>query len=367
MTSPGAIDETLSSEILGLFPDLAGSGGIAASGHIAWQGIVARAETFHKPRLLCFGSVSEDLKKDDRAEVVERLSKAGAIATALRRRSFVRRVLVWHLGLLKLLPLLRLPKRTEVFLFLHGIEAWRVPTSLTARYLRRVRLILTNSDYTWERFVTVNPGFGDIAHRTVHLGLGESLSVTPKGPDETPIAVIIGRVFRAENYKGHREMIAAWPLVIERIPRAELWVLGDGDLRSDLQKSARALGLEAHVRFVGWRPEQEKQDILTKARCLAMPSRAEGFGLVYLEAMRIGRPCLVSTVDAGREVVNPPDAGLAVDPADPHAMSDAICRLLTVGPEWRRWSERARTAYEERFTARSFQDRLVAALLSAGR
>jgi phosphatidylinositol alpha-1,6-mannosyltransferase len=179
--------------------------------------------------------------------------------------------------------------------------------------------------------------------------------------------VIIGRLFRTENYKGHREMIAAWPLVLERIPRAELWILGDGDLRRDLEELARALRLEARVRFRGWLPEDEKQDVLLRARCLAVPSRGEGFGLVYLEAMRVARPCLVSTVDAGREVVDPPNAGLAADPADPRSLSDAVCRLLTLGPEWFRWSERARAVYEERFTARLFQERLVAALLGAGR
>ena len=55
--------------------------------------------------------------------------------------------------------------------------------------------------------------------------------------------------------------------------------------------------------------EDVKQDLLMRCRCLALPSRGEGFGLVYLEAMRMGRPCLVSTVDAAREVVNPPEAG----------------------------------------------------------
>ena len=97
-----------------------------------------------------------------------------------------------------------------------------------------------------------------------------------------------------------------------------------------------------------------------------MPSRADGFGLVYLEAMRLGRPCLVSTLDAGREVVNPPEAGLAADPDNPHDLAEAICRLLTPGPDWGIWSRQARVRYESRFTARHFQERLIAALESLG-
>ena len=93
-----------------------------------------------------------------------------------------------------------------------------------------------------------------------------------------------------------------------------------------------------------------------------MPSRGEGFGLVYLEAMRVGRPCLVSTLDAGREVVNPPEAGLAVDPDNREELADAICRLLGDGPEWQQWSKQARQRYEQNFTAKHFQDRLMTAL-----
>jgi len=94
-----------------------------------------------------------------------------------------------------------------------------------------------------------------------------------------------------------------------------------------------------------------------------MPSRGEGFGLVYLEAMRLGRPCLVSTSDAGRETINPPEAGLAVNPDKPQAVARAICRLLTPGDEWQRWSEQARARYESHFTAQQFQNRLREALL----
>jgi glycosyltransferase involved in cell wall biosynthesis len=93
-----------------------------------------------------------------------------------------------------------------------------------------------------------------------------------------------------------------------------------------------------------------------------MPSRGEGFGLVYLEAMRLGRPCLVSTHDAGQEVVRPPEAGLAADVDNPRELANALCRLLEDGPEWQAWSEQARKRYLSAFTARHFQARLLQAL-----
>jgi phosphatidylinositol alpha-1,6-mannosyltransferase len=173
---------------------------------------------------------------------------------------------------------------------------------------------------------------------------------------------MLGRLVRGEDYKGHREMIAAWPLVLKHIPGAELWVAGSGDLCADLERMAQEHGLQQHVRFWGQVSEQQKHELLARCRCFVMPSRGEGFGLVYLEAMRLGRPCLVSTVDAGREVVAPPQAGLAADPQDLDQLADAVRRLMTPGPEWERWSSAARKRYESQFTAPHFQERLVAAL-----
>jgi hypothetical protein len=61
-------------------------------------------------------------------------------------------------------------------------------------------------------------------------------------------------------------------------------------------------------------------------------------------------------------VVNPPEAGLAINPDDQPALIAALQRLLTPGIEWKRWSMQARQRYERQFTARHFQKRLVEAL-----
>jgi phosphatidylinositol alpha-1,6-mannosyltransferase len=199
-------------------------------------------------------------------------------------------------------------------------------------------------------------------HKTVHLGIGAAVHEPITPPADPPVALMISRLLRSEDYKGHREVVSAWPLVLERMPTAELWIAGDGDLRKDLEKGVRSHGLADRVRFFGQVSEAEKQNLLARCRCLAMPSRAEGFGLVYLEAMRMGRPCLVSTLDAGREVVAPPLAGLAADPDDSGALAETLCRLLSPGREWDQWSTMARHRYEEQFTASHFQDRLLKAL-----
>jgi phosphatidylinositol alpha-1,6-mannosyltransferase len=160
-------------------------------------------------------------------------------------------------------------------------------------------------------------------------------------------------------------MIEIWPRVLAMLPDAELWIAGDGDLRPELEQLARARGIEKRVRFWGQVSEEQKAHLIAQSRCLAMPSRCEGFGLVYLEAMRLGRPCLVGNGDAGREVVNPPHAGLAANPEDQQQLTEAVGRLLRAGDEWQCWSLAARSRYEGRFTAQHFRQRMNAALFAA--
>ena len=70
-------------------------------------------------------------------------------------------------------------------------------------------------------------------------------------------------------------------------------------------------------------------------------------------------------MDAGREVVNPPEGGLASNPGAQKELAAGLVRLLSEGPEWQQWSTQARRRYEENYTARHFQDRLLTALFPA--
>lgn len=350
--------------LLGLFPVFTDVGGIQQSGRMAWEGIVRHCGGHTRLSLILYGRgpLSQNVNFDHHnVEVFRCPSRIQAAVTALKHRWDAQTVLIGHINFLKFVPLLRLWKSRWVT-FLYGIESWRPHSKWMRSLLKRVDLFLTISDYTWQRFLDYHPELSDRPHRTVHLGWGEPVTGAIPPPVDPPVAIMISRLERQEDYKGHREVIAAWPRVSQYIPNARLWIVGSGSLLPDLQRQVRTLGLENSIQFWGTVPEAQKERLLMQARCLLMPSRGEGFGLVYLEAMRLGRPCLVSTLDAGREVVNPPEAGLAVDPGDTEALAEAIYRLLTPGPEWDRWSVQARRRYESRFTARHFQERLVSAL-----
>ena len=283
---------------------------------------------------------------------------AAAFRSALARGGS-QKILIWHLSMLRLLPLVRTGS-SKTFLFLHGIEAWRKVSVIEEFLLRRVDVFLTNSAFTWDKFIEANPSYSAAEHITVPLGTGSPETYT--SPDEHPSAIVIGRMERNEGYKGHRELIEAWPLVLRQMPDAELWILGTGSLVEDLLQTTNALGLHNRVKFLGRVSDECRSEFIKRARCLLLPSRGEGFGLVYLEAMKCGRPCMVSTEDAGREVVCPPEAGLAVNSSDIRQISQAATRLLSLDDSWRCWSKRAKELYDSRFTAEHFQQRLLDAI-----
>lgn len=344
--------------IVGVFPAVVPGriGGIEESARVAWDALSSRAGGSH---LFAYGS-----RKDEApgwgGSSTHAPSKLRAVLEARRLKVRPDLMLVWHLHLLRLLPFF--PSRpAKLVVFLHGVEAWVPHGGLVGRMLRRVDRFLSNTDFTWSRFAAVHPEVASMPHETVELGIGSPISTTPP-PREPPTALMLSRLIATEDYKGHREVISAWPKVLDAVPEARLWIAGEGDLRTGLESLSRDLGLADHVRFWGRVAEPDKARLLQEARCFALPSRGEGFGLVYLESMRVGRPCLVSDSDAAREVVDPPHAGLAVDPSDSDELASGLVRLLTPGNEWSSLSRAAKERYEERYTAEHFQQRLVAAV-----
>ena len=325
-------------KVLSVFPELHGvnPGGVQVSAQIAWDA----------------------LERQTDAQALIATNRLSALRQALRVRFEPDVILFWHLDLLRLAPLLRM--RAPRVLFLHGIEAWRRQGLLTRRLLRTTQL-LANSRYTLERAQASNPELVSAPARLVPLGLGVSDGAAT-APAAVPAAVMIGRLDARERYKGHHEIIRCWREVRLQIPEAQLWIVGDGDLRAELEVLASKEQVADSVRFFGRVSEAEKDALIRAARCLALPSRAEGFGLVYLEAMRLGRPCLVGT-DAGGEVIQPPAGGLRVDPADRRELVQSLIQLLERSEQWRQ-STRAR--YDEHFTAAKFQARLLDALRQVG-
>ena len=95
------------------------------------------------------------------------------------------------------------------------------------------------------------------------------------------------------------------------------WEFFSGSDHGRLEAKAAALHVLDRVVFSGFVPEEQKADYYRLADAYVMPSRGEGFGIAFLEALACGLPVLGSKLDGGREALLDGALGLLVDPANP--------------------------------------------------
>jgi glycogen(starch) synthase len=106
-------------------------------------------------------------------------------------------------------------------------------------------------------------------------------------------------------------------------------VAGSGTAEQELRDQASALGLDDHGTFLGWIGDDVLHSLYRIADLTVVPSIYEPFGLVALEAMASGCPCLVADTGGLREVVPNEDVGLRFQARDPESLSEMAERLLT--------------------------------------
>jgi glycosyltransferase involved in cell wall biosynthesis len=139
-------------------------------------------------------------------------------------------------------------------------------------------------------------------------------------------APLLGAVGRLHPQKDFTTLLAAVAQVKEHVPTAQLLLVGDGELRDDLEAQAHLLDLSATVIFAGHRTDVP--DILSTLDVFVLPSLWEGMPNVVLEAMATGLPVVATAVGGTTEVVVDGVTGLLVSPRNPDMLAQAIIRLL---------------------------------------
>jgi glycosyltransferase involved in cell wall biosynthesis len=140
---------------------------------------------------------------------------------------------------------------------------------------------------------------------------------------DNPVLLLIGRL---EPQKGHTVMLQAMPAILREFPNARLLCLGDGALRSELERQIASLGISQSVRMLGYQPNVP--DWLALADVVVLPSFFEGLPLVAIEALAAEKPVVATAVDGTPEVIMDGRTGLLVGPGDAASLADAICRML---------------------------------------
>jgi glycosyltransferase involved in cell wall biosynthesis len=145
----------------------------------------------------------------------------------------------------------------------------------------------------------------------------------PRDSFATPAdAAIVLVLARLEAAKGIDTAISA----LAHLPRAVLWIAGEGSLLSELERHAASCGVAERVRFLGWRTD--RAELLRAADVCLVPSRHEPFGNVVVNAWSCGTPLVACRSQGPGALIADGDDGLLVPVDDPPAMAAAIARLL---------------------------------------
>lgn len=145
---------------------------------------------------------------------------------------------------------------------------------------------------------------------------------------DQPLILTVGRMSKVEQHKGYDRLIRTLPTIIQTIPNIHYLIVGQGDDRPRIEQLIQSLNLEKYVTLTGFIPDQELVDYYNLCDIFAMPSNAEGFGIVYLEALACGKPTLGGNQDGAIDALCHGEIGVLVDPNNLEEIAQAIIKVL---------------------------------------
>ncbi len=209
--------------------------------------------------------------------------------------------------------------------YIHGVERWMA---------NRAERVVTCSAYMREHVADIY-GLDEGAISVIPNGI-DPAELVPVDDLETlrarfaaPTDKLVLLVGRLVYEKGFQFALEALPGLIERLGAVRFIVAGSGTAEQELREQARQLGLDPRGTFLGWIGDDVLHSLYRIADLTVVPSIYEPFGLVALEAMASGCPCLVADTGGLREVVPHEDVGLRFRSRDPASLAAMAERLLT--------------------------------------
>lgn len=263
-----------------------------------------------------------------------------------------------------------LAPRLHSLIVAHGVEVWEPATLLRRAALRRADIVVAPSRFTCEKLAAVqdipeskirlvpwglDPDFRSYVEMQKRLPLPERF---PQGR----ILLTIGRWSTQERYKGVEHLIEAVSSLAATLPDLHLAAVGEGDDRPRLEKWAQDNGVAGRVHFYEGLTRQQVAACYAHADVFALPSRGEGFGLVFLEAMAFGKPVIGANYGGIPDIIEDGRTGFLVEYGAVDKLSEAVRLLFSDCPLRVGLGQRGKELVHRRFSFEAFERGLKAAL-----
>ncbi|CAM2829679.1 glycosyltransferase family 4 protein [Rariglobus hedericola] len=241
----------------------------------------------------------------------------------------------------------------------HGIEVWRSFNFWERRALKGAWCIFCVSEFTRTELlknIPLDPSRVIVLPNALDPELDKDRVDSASITTSQPVILTVSRLSSTDRYKGIDHLIEAMPAILKTAPATKLRIVGRGDDSPRLQSLVRDCGVSSNVEFAGYVDDAQLRHEFTRCTLFALPSEKEGFGLVYLEAMAHGKPCIAANAGGAPEVITP-ESGLLVPYADHDALAKACSEALH-----HEWSATAIRACAENYSYPKFKSRLSSLL-----
>ncbi len=223
------------------------------------------------------------------------------------------------------------------FVVAHGIEVWTLSDRRIASAVLRANRVLPVSRFTRNRLLaqlaldtqkleilpnTVDPLQFQIGPKPEYLLARHRLG------RHQPLILTIARLAERERQKGYDRILRALPAIRQTIPDVHYIIGGQGPDRARVESLIADLHLQDCVTLAGFIPDSELCHYYQLADVFAMPSKGEGFGIVYLEAMACGKPVLAGNKDGAVDALQDGELGALVDPDDIQEIGKTLIAIL---------------------------------------
>lgn len=328
------------------------------------------------------------LKHDTRASsefslsVNTRFHFAGNLPLSLRTQAFALQVIgqgLWkrpnlviaaHLNFTPAAYWLKCVTGISYWTIAYGIEAWNIQRPDLRRALHHADRILSISSYTRDRLIkeqnldpskisllpcTFDPSRFQIASKPVYLLKRYNLK------PEQPVILTVSRLAEAKRYKGYDRILEALPQIRQTLPDVHYIIVGKGKDQPRIEQLIAQLNLHDCVTLAGFIPDEQLSDYHNLSDVFAMPSKREGFGIVYLEALACGKPTLGGNQDGAIDALCQGELGALVDPDNVDAIAQTLIQILqgTYPNPLLYQPEALRQAVIDRFGFDRFKQKLV--------
>ena len=349
--------------LIGLFTELEGTGGVQrASRHLAAVLSEFAASRHMECRLLSLNDTPELHRmavggKEFVFTGCER-SKARFTATAVRAaRRHGKVVLAGHPNLGPVAQTMRIvAPRLKTIVCTHGVEVWEPLSALRRLALRQANVVLAPSKDTANHVaeqqvrrerIRVLPWALDPEFEAIPANAPQGK--LPQGYPAGRVILTVGRWLANERYKGMDTLVTALPRLLTRWPELQLLAVGEGNDRAWLEDLAEQNGVNRHVHFLSGLSFAELAACYEACEMFALPSRGEGFGLVYLEAMARGKPVIGGAHGGAPEVIEDGVTGYLVPHGDAVQLATSIETLLSDPAMAQKMGARGRQRVEREF------------------